>query len=728
MFAKTAVRRDGSVRRCTPEMGWAIAVTLLPFLAALHLIFHVFSAAPIYPYSGLGQNIGHLFPPYPTIDFNVGVLSEAQGRRAVLDIFSGIIPWWNFDEGVGVPLAGNMQSAALFPLTLLIALPDGLLYLHLLLQAVAGLFTYLLMRRLGVSPFAAFTAGVLFEFNGTFAWLPTEPIAFLPMLLYGVELEMAQACGAWRWIAAALALSLYAGFPEMAYIDGLLAGVWTLARLAAAPAAQRMRQMRRILLGLACGLALSAPILIAFADYLAVAFYSLHANGFFSHQHLDQRFGISLTLPYLFGPILNGMTAVPSIFANWCAVGGYIGIGLPALGLLGMTGRTERKLRLSLVLWLAICVAIAYGLPGGRLLIHALLLSNAAFFRYFYPSFAMALAVLAGLALDDLARGMTKRRYNLTLIVAALLLVPGLLAVRHPIAALHQPVWVAVSLAMVVLVLGGMGLAGRFAPGRWRQILGALVIAEALFNFLLPSFDNPKHPRLELGGVHYLQAHLGFQRVFAMGPLEPNYGSYFNIAEIDDCDFPIPANWFAFRQAHLDPYAGPLIFDGHARLTLSPGTPTPQTVLAQNVAAYEATGVRYVVTKPDAVLAPALKLPKVYSDSVMNIYELPNPTPYFDAPGCMISPRSRNELVTDCTAASALTRLELFMPGWRAEVNGHHVAVALTGEIFQQIALPAGQAEVRFSFLPPHMHLGYGLFLAGLLLFFLPLGLFRRNQ
>jgi len=706
-------------------MRWAITVALLPVLANLHLVFHFLTYSPLYPYSGLGQGIGHLFPPFPTIDFNVGALTEAQGRRAALDILSGIIPWWNFYEGTGVPLAGNMQSSALFPPTLLLALPNGLLYLHLLLQAIAGLFTYLLMRRLGVCPVAAFTAGVLFEFNGTFAWLPTEPIAFMPMLLYGVELALVQTSAAWRWIAVALALSLYAGFPEMAYIDGLLVGVWTLARLASLQAAICRRIAFRIALGVTCGLLLSTPILIAFADYLSVAFYSLHANGFFSHYHLDWHFAVNLALPYLFGPILNG-SAIPSILANWCLVGGYLGIGLPALGLLGIAGRNYRFLRVGLLLWLAYCAVAAFGLPGGRLLIHALLLSNAAFYRYFYPSFAMALAVLAGLALDDLTKDMTRRRYGLTLVAMVALLAFGLLGVRHPLAALHQFFWLYVSLVMALLVLGGIALAWRLPPVRCRNILSALVIAEALFNFLLPSFDNPKHPTLELGGVHYLQAHLGFQRVFAMGPLEPNYGSYFGIAEIDDCDFPIPANWFAFRQAHLDPYAGPLIFDGHARLTLSPAIPTPETVFAQNVAAYEAVGVHYVLTKPDAVLPTALKLPKVYSDSVMNIYELPNPQPYFDAPGCTISPRSRNEIVTDCAAASALTRLELFMPGWRAQVNGRKVPVSLTGEIFQQIALPAGQSDVRFSFLPPHMNLGYAAFFAGLLLFCLPLNLCCR--
>lgn len=728
----TALRR-GNPRppqtqgRSAPEWRWAIAVAILPVIANLHLVLGFLAASPIYPYSGLAHGIGHLFPPYPTLDFNVGVLSEAQGRLAVRDVLSGIMPWWNPYEGVGTPLAGNMQSSALFPPTLLLTLPDGLLYLHLLLQAVAGLFTYLLMRRLGVSPFAAFTAGVLFEFNGTFSWLPTDPIAFLPMLLYAVELELAQKPGAWRWIAVSLALSLYAGFPEMAYIDGLLVAVWTLARLATGHGVQRLKAFLHIVFGVFCGLLLSAPILIAFIDYLAVGFYSLHANGFLGQHSLNAHFAIHLALPYLFGLLFNA-ASVPNVNFTWATAGGYIGVGLPALGLLGIAARKNRGLRMALVLWLAFCTLAAYGLPGGKLLIHAALLSNAAFFRYFDPSYVMALAVLAGLALDDLMQDMTKRRYFLTLTALAVLLALGILNVRENLVALHQPIWFAGSIAIALIMLGGMALAWRLPPVQCRRILGTLVIAEALFNFLLPSFDNPRHPTLELGGIHYLQAHLGNQRVYAMGPLEPNYGSYFGIAEIDDCDFPIPANWFAFRSKQLNPSAGPLIFDGQARINSDPGTPTSQEMFVQNFANYEAIGVRYVLTKPQVNPAPELNLEKVYSDSVMDIYELPNPHPYIDATGCTISTRSRNEIATDCTAPSTLTRLELFMPGWRARVNGHNVPVNLAQDIFQQIALPPGHADVRFYFLPPYMHAGYALFFAGLLLLCLPLGMLRFKR
>jgi hypothetical protein len=725
----TTCRQDDSRIATTgfisrPEVRWAIAVAILPIFANLHLVFNFLSASYIFLYSGLDPTMG-LVPPHPTIDFNVGVLSEAQGRRVALDIFSGIMPWWNPYEGVGIPLAGNMQSAALFPPILLLGLPNGFLYLHLLLQAVAGLFTYLLMRRLGVSNLAAFTAAVLFEFNGTFAWLPEHPVAFLPVLLYAVELEIGQIAGAWRWIAVSLALSIYAGFPEIAYIDGLLVAVWTLARLPSIQAGRRIKILCRIALGVVCGLALCAPILIAFADYLSVAFLFLHSNGFFSHQHFNRHLAVSMALPYAFG-LISTERAVGSIILNWGMMGGYIGVGLPVLGLVGMIGRKYSGLRLALLLWLTFCVFAAYGLPGGKVLIDALFLSNAAFYRYFDPSFVMALVVLVGLALDDLTENFVKPRYYMTLATVAVLLVIGLSAAWPMITEQQQHFWLFISIIVALLVLGGMGFAGHFPLRHCRRILSAVVVAEALFNFLVPSFVNPRHPTLELGGIHYLQAHIGLQRVFSMGPMAPNYGTYFGIAEIDDVDYPIPANWLAFRQKHLDPYAGPLIFDGQARLQAAPLTAAQE--FQRNFAAYEAVGVRYVLTRPDAVLDPGLHLSNVYSDSVMKIYQLPDPRPYFQAEGCTVAIRSRNEAVTNCPAPAALTRLELFMPGWRARVNGQAAPVVMTDQIFQQIALPAGVADVRFFFQPPFMRLGYAVFFAGLFLLCLPLNIARYRK
>jgi hypothetical protein len=139
-------------------------------------------------------------------------------------------------QGVGTPLAGEMQSAAMFPPVLLLLL-GGLLYLHVLLELVAGIATFLLLRRLAVSEAVATVGGILFALCGTFAWFANgvvNPIAFLPVLLLGVELLRGAHPSLRRWgmvlAAAAIALPAYAGFPEVAFFDTLFATGWAVLR------------------------------------------------------------------------------------------------------------------------------------------------------------------------------------------------------------------------------------------------------------------------------------------------------------------------------------------------------------------------------------------------------------------------------------------------------------------------------------------------------------------
>jgi hypothetical protein len=127
--------------------------------------------------------------------------------------------------------------------------------------------------------------------------------------------------------------------------------------------------------------------------------------------------------------------------------------------------------------------------------------------------------------------------------------------------------------------------------------------------------------------------------------------------------------------------------------------------------------VKYIVTTPgDNPFTPANQAPKVYSDKVMDIYQLPNPRPYFTAPGCEVIAHSRTEAEVNCNTPAALTRLELIMPGWRAWVNGQAAPIVETGEIFQQVSLPAGRSLVQFQFRPPFMGFGYAAFVLGILL------------
>ena len=201
---------------------------------------------PISWTAGISHHLCRVTCGRPAIDPNVGFITQSLGHQAALDVLHGHFPWWNYFEGLGQPLAGEMQSAALFPLTLLFALSSGLLWFHVSLEVIAGISTYFLARRLSLPVFFATFAGMLFALNGTYAWLGNavlNPVAFLPMLLLGIEMIIDSGPSAskrgWYIAAIALALSIYAGFPEVAYFDGLYG-----ARGAIRQAAGRARSAR----------------------------------------------------------------------------------------------------------------------------------------------------------------------------------------------------------------------------------------------------------------------------------------------------------------------------------------------------------------------------------------------------------------------------------------------------------------------------------------------------
>lgn len=555
--------------------------------------------------SGLGSGVGgRLLPGIPTIDPNIGFTSQALGIRAAHDWLSGHIPWWNPFEATGVPLAGEMQSAALFlPWILLLALPSGQLWFHISLEIMAGLGAFLLLRRLGVGVFAATLGGLLFEVNGSFAWLANavvNPIAFLPWLLLGIESIYRQPGGSARHavpggiiVAMALAFSLYAGFPEVAYLDGLLGSAWAVLRFVQLRGGARWRFAGRLSLGGALGILLALPAVLPFLDYLRHAYAGGH-NGGFADVHLAY-YGLAGAIsPYFFGPL--GV----SWRDWWGGVGGYFGVGLVLAAILGLGGRRERALRLVLGFWVVIGALKAYGQPEITRIINVIpMIKEAAFSRYIWPTWEMALVILAALALDDLRSDTLPRKGVIVAWIGGGVVTVALLVTGWPMVGklLANPDYVPWLLGSLLLGLGifmawGMGvLAGHRPHTGW---LAGIVLAEAALFFVLPLFANPRHGEVELGGVRYLQSHLGLQRFYTLGPIQPNYGSAFGIAELNYIDLPIAKSVVRYVHDRLDPYAKKTVFNGN--YPRPEGVPSSAKELRTRRSAYAAAGVAYVVT------------------------------------------------------------------------------------------------------------------------------------
>lgn len=443
----------------------------------------------------------------PTTDFNVAITSHALGSLAARLWRAGEPLWWNSYEGVGAPLAGDMQAAALFPPTLLLAFSKGQLLEHLLFQIVSGLATYALLRQLG----AARLAGVAFAFNGVFAWLANaavKPICLLPvLLLLGVEMLTATPPARSRkggpLIAVGIAGSLYAGFPEVAYLNGLLVGLWTIVCATALARAEALRFVAAVALFGLCGLLLAAPLLTAVASYMQVADVGLHGSEIISSGYIDRRFAALLFLPYLSGTLFH------EHYLFWANTGCYAGVSLAVLAIAGAAGREYRRLRYLLAGWVIACLGATFGVPPFLTLFHLLPMTRlAALHRYLDSSWLFAMSVLAGLAIGNLASGRASpRRLGAALgadvfVVAMLGLLGWTGGVR-----LSGSVALAICALQLVVMLVILAAAGSRLGGGHPAAGGLIALAaaaEIMALFAVPTLSHPRATPVELGGVRFL--------------------------------------------------------------------------------------------------------------------------------------------------------------------------------------------------------------------------------
>jgi hypothetical protein len=130
----------------------------------------------------------------------------------------------------------------------------------------------------------------------------------------------------------------------------------------------------------------------------------------------------------------------------------------------------------------------------------------------------------------------------------------------------------------------------------------------------------------------------------------------------------------------------------------------------------------WILSPPSQGAQPSL----VFHDATASIFALPQSAPYAQTAdaGCRIDIISRQDIQTVCPTATVLTRRELFFPGWSATVGNAPVAVLQAG-LFETVHVPAGTADVRFSYAPPHIRLACILAVLALALW---LGLVFRSR
>lgn len=298
--------------------------------------------------------------------------------------------------------------------------------------------------------------------------------------------------------------------------------------------------------------------------------------------------------------------------------------------------------------------------------------------------------------------------------------------------------WIVIACAALAVLL----LAARPGrPAQWATRGGlvalsatVLLVIDAAAMYAVPQLSASPTSHVNLGPVRYLQANLGTSRFYSIGVIQPNYGSYFQIAQINANDLPVAQKFSTYVTDRLAPRPGTpgavgtkSYFQPYQLGAFNPDVKLSKVLLTaygQQQQHFQAAAVKYVVMKrgvSDGGAATRLGLQRVYSDPSVEIWQDPQAAPLFTtARACQIQPESATAVKLDCPQATTLTRRSLSSPGWTVDVSGSTHSLkddeADRTQFFQTIDVPAGRSEVSFSYLPPFFRVATALALLTVLL------------
>ncbi|MBI4039715.1 YfhO family protein [Candidatus Daviesbacteria bacterium] len=151
-------------------------------------------------------------------------------------LLGGSLPFWNPSIFNGTPLLANFQSAFFYPLTLLyFVLPkvDAWSLSVVAQPFLAMVFTFLLLRAVGLSRISSSLGAIIYSFAGfNIIWLGYNAhghtAALIPLILL-VTFKFFNTCKL-RWLtllSLAVTLQVFAGYPQLAIYTLILSFAWS---------------------------------------------------------------------------------------------------------------------------------------------------------------------------------------------------------------------------------------------------------------------------------------------------------------------------------------------------------------------------------------------------------------------------------------------------------------------------------------------------------------------
>ncbi|OLC76793.1 MAG: hypothetical protein AUH78_06225 [Gemmatimonadetes bacterium 13_1_40CM_4_69_8] len=409
----------------------------------------------------------------------------------------GHVPLWEPELFGGMPYIGAGHGDIFYPTSFLrLVLPVAtVINLGFVLHYVlAGLFTYMLLRRLGVSWTGSVVSGLAYELSGLIASYPSPghdgklfASAALPLACLALVLALRDK----RWegyalLAIAVAQSLLGHF-QIAYYLLIVAGLFALYLTLEESTDEPARRVARLGLALGAvllGFGLAAIQLLPFIQYIP---FSPRAQGYHGFEG-----STSWAIPWNHVPELFLKNFVGSRETYWGSNFGKLHseyLGLPVVALAALGAGTKHRRRL--VLWvggiglLFLLVSLGAATPFYQLwwaLMPMVKKTRAPGMAFFAVAFVVAL--LAGLGTERLERKEGRPVPTAWLVVAG---VVALLAVTGVFGALAQ------SLAAGVEAAAGFqkvpAARANAAAIMWGAFGGAVALALAAASAIAASRD-----------------------------------------------------------------------------------------------------------------------------------------------------------------------------------------------------------------------------------------------
>lgn len=559
---------------------------------------------------------------------------------------AGEWPLWNHLAGTGEPLLGNPQAQVLQPLVwpaLLFSAAVGAGITAALRVLVALTFTWLLLRRQGISEGPALAGSLAFGLGGGvllwLGWPMANAPALLPVVLYAIARAHPPL------LAVAVFALLNAGHPETILHASILAVLFALSRLLGSARGERMRLLRTWAVAALIGCGLAAPALLPAAHALPASLRAgllaeqreqvLRADplaGWHTPREREKRLRrlgerlLPIAAPRAFGD---------SRFGAWWGESntnedgaGFVGTAALLGALLALLAGKRRLPQERAILGFTLAALAVLALPPGLAQVLSaipVLQDSLTLHHRLLLTLSFCLTYLGACSWERWLRGEVSRpRAALALAITAALLAVAYLG--WPAPATVAGAVLAIRRASALLQLGVLAVAGVLLlsrPERARRAALALagIVGIEMLAHHLPA--NPPVPaRLfypETPAIAFLRERMDpWHRIAGAGsPLRPNIATVYGFAD------PRTSN----------PAKPAAVVRALERINRFSGRATDGFVAPRD-ALYELLGVRYVLT-PAGQRLPRLRL--AWGDLSVWIYEIPRPLPRLFLPHSTLS-------------------------------------------------------------------------------------------